>query len=303
VGYSAPSLDREPAKAGFVAAGPRGATSVASRPARRSLRRLLFVVPVLLAFFLSSCGLSTETVATVGGQSITRGELGATGAGSTTATQAAALQNLIYGELIELEARAQKITVTDAEVNAQNKEDIASTQGPDAFVMALQQQGYPSSASYFQTLRQQLLIQKMRPVWFTGNVDAVTLQLLTTDSEQKAKEVTQKGRAGASFDDLLKQYAPAAAQTPDVVNSPGSIAVSGLNARVRSAFPEIKEGVYSDPLPTNGGQFAVLRITKVEKRAPTEQEGQSLLLSWLDGLKAKYPVTITDPALQTASGQ
>ncbi len=263
------------------------------------LRTSYFVLPLALMIALSSCGLSTETVATVGGQSITRGELAAI-AGSAPASQAAALNNLVYGELIELEARAQKVTVTDAEVNAQNKEDIAATQGPDAFVQALQQQGYPSSASYFQTLRQQLLIQKMRPVWFSGTVDAVTLQLLTTDSEQKAKEVTQKGRAGASFDDLLKQYAPAAAQTPDVVNSPGSLAVSGLNARVKAAFPEIKEGVYSDPLPTNGGQFAVLRIAKVEKRAPTEQEGQGLLLAWLDGLKAKYPVTITDPALRTA---
>ncbi len=282
-----------------MAAGPRGAASAASHC---SLRRLLFVVPVLLAFLLSSCGLSTETVATVGGQAITRGELAAV-AGSAPASQVAALNNLVYGELIELEARAQKITVTDAEVNAQNKEDIASTQGSDAFVQALQQQGYPSAAAYRQTLRQQLLIQKMRPVWFSGNVDAVTLQLLTTDSQQKAQEVTQKGRAGGSFDDLLKQYAPAAAQTPDVVNSPGSIAISGLNARVRSAFPEIKEGAYSDPLPTNGGQFAVLRIAKVEKRAPTEQEGQGLLLSWLDGLKAKYPVTITDPTLRAAAGQ
>jgi hypothetical protein len=293
VGYSAPSPDREPAKAGFVAAGPRGATSVASR---HSFRRLLFTVPVLLAFFLSSCGLSTETVATVGGQSITRGELAAI-AGSAPASQAAALQNLVYGELIELEARAQKVTVTDAEVNAQNKEDIAATQGADAFVQALLRQGYPSSASYFQTLRQQLLIQKMRPVWFTGTVDAVTLQQLTTDTEQKAQEAVQKGRAGTAFDELVKTYAPASAQSPDQVNIPGSIAV---NAQVRAAFSEIKEGVYSNPLPLGSGQYAVLRITKVEKRAPTDQEGQGLLLAWLDGLKAKYPVTITDPALRTA---
>ncbi|HEY8599818.1 MAG TPA: peptidylprolyl isomerase [Thermomicrobiales bacterium] len=268
-------------------------------------QRWLFVIRhssfvILVAFLLSACGLSTETVATVGGQAITRGELAAAGAGSTPASQAAALNNLVYGELIELEARAQKITVTDAEVNAQNKEDIAATQGPDGFVQALQQQRYPSSAAYFQTLRQQLLIQKMRPIWFTGTVDAVTLQLLTTDSQQKAQEVTQKGRAGASFDDLLKQYAPAGAQTPEAVNSPGSLAISRLNPQVRAAFPEIKEGVYSDPLPANGGQYAVLRIAKVEKRAPTEQEGQDVLLSWLESLKAKYPVTITDPALRTA---
>ncbi len=270
-------------------------------------RRWSFVIRhssfvILLAFVLSACGLSTETVATIGGEKITRGELAAVGA-TTPASQASALDNLIYGRLIELEARAQKITVTDEEVRAQNREDIAASGGTDPFVQNLLQQGYPSAASYYQTLRQQLLIQKMRPIWSKGDVQAVTLQLLTTDSQARAQEVTQKGRAGASFDALLQEYAPPQAQTPDVVNSPGSIAVNSLNARVKSAFPEIKQGAWSDPLPTNGGQFAVLYIAKVENRAPTEREGQGLLLAWLDGLKAKYPVRITDPTLRAAAGQ
>ena len=131
----------------------------------------------------------------------------------------------------------------------------------------------------------------------------MTLQLLTTDSQQKAQEVTQKGRAGMAFDDLLKQYAPTAAQSTTVVNSPGSIAIDSLNTQVRSAFPELKQGAFSDPLPTNGGQFAVLYIAKVENRAPTEDDAQKLLVAWLDGLKSKYPVTITDPELRAASGQ
>ena len=273
---------------------------VAGKSYRRVLRTSYFVLPLLFEMALGACGLSTETVALVGGQKITRGELAATGA-TTSASQAAALDNLVYGRLIDLEARAQKITVTDEEVAAQNTSDIAATQGgANAFVQALTQQGYPSAAAYYQTLRQQLLIQKMRPIWAVGNVDAVTLQLLTTDSQARAQEVTQKGRAGASFDALLKEYAPAPAQAPDVVNSPGSIAVSSLNARVRGSFPEIKQGVYSEPLPTNGGQFAVLYIAKVENRAANEQESQGLLLSWLEGLKAKYQVTIIDPALRAA---
>ena len=266
------------------------------------LRTLYFVLPLLLAFLLSACGLSTDTVATVGGEKITRGELAALGA-TTPASQAAALDNLIYGRLIEIEARAQKVTVTDEEIATQNRTDITTSQGTDSFVQALLQQGYPSAAAYYQTLRQQLLIQKMRPTWFTGNVNAVTLQLLTTDSQARAQEVTQKGRGGAAFDALLKEYAPTPAQAPDVVNSPGSIAVNSLNERVRSSFPQIAQGAWSEPLPTNGGQFAVLYIAKIESRAPSEQEGQGLLLAWLDGLKTKYPTTITDPTIRSAAGQ
>lgn len=277
-------------------------------PTLRSLKHssssrppLLAVAALALSLVLSACGFTTDTVATVGGDTITRGELNAAAGPSATADRATALNNLVYGRLIELEARAQKVTIGPSDLNTQTMADIRDAQGTDGFQQSLLVQGYPSAAAYQQTTRQQLLIQKMRPYWNKAEVESVTLQLLSTDSQAKAQEAAQKGRAGTPFDELLKTYAPAAAQDPQVVNSQGSIAVDALNPTIRDSFQGIKEGAYSDPIPAGGGQqYVVLRIAKVERRAPTEREQNGLIASWLDGLKTKYPVVVEDPTLRSA---
>lgn len=264
----------------------------------RSVPPLITVL--VLSLFLASCGFTTDVVATVGGDRITRGELNAA-APSASTDRGTALSNLIYGHLIELEARAQSISLSSGELNAKNATDIQDSQGIDGFQQNLLAQGYPSAAAYAQTIRQQLLIQKMKPLWNKAEVEAVTLQLLTTDTQAKALEAAQKGRAGTSFDDLLKAYAPVQAQDPTVVNSQGSIAVDALNPTIRDSFKGIKEGSYSDPIPTGGAQYVVLRIAKVARRAPTDREQNGLIASWLDGLKTKYPVVIDDPTLRLAA--
>jgi hypothetical protein len=253
-----------------------------------------------LAVLLSACSFSTDTVATVGPEKITRGELVAL-AGSSPSSQAQALDTLIYSRLIDLAARAHGVTVDNRQVNAQIAADLATAQGTENFASFITQ-NYASAAAYQQNARQQLLIEGLRPYWAKPTVQAITLQLLATDTQQKAQEVVQKGRAGASFDDLLKQYAPPAAQTPDVVNSQGSIAVDALNPAVRASFGPIQAGAWSDPIPNNG-QFIVLHIAAVEDRAPTEREKNGLVAAWLDSLRTVYPVTITDPALRAATNQ
>jgi hypothetical protein len=98
-----------------------------------------------------------------------------------------------------------------------------------------------------------------------------------------------------NFDDLVKTYASANAQSAQVVNSAGSIATEGLNPTIRSSFPTIKEGEYSAPFPAgSSGQYAVVRIAKVEQRAPTAREEQALLYNWLRSLYGKYHVTINE---------
>lgn len=251
-----------------------------------------------LALLLSACSFSTDTVATVGPDKITRGELVAF-AGSSPANQAQALNTLVYSHLIDLEARARGVTADGRQVNARVAADLATAQGTDNFASFLAQ-NYSSAAAYQQNTRQQLLIEGLRPRWARPSVQAVTLQLLATDTQARAQEVTQKGRAGAAFDELLKGYAPAAAQAPDVVNSQGSIAVDALNPAVRASFGQIAAGAWSDPIPNNG-QFIVLHIAAVENRAPTAREENGLVAAWLDSLRATYPVTITDPALRAAA--
>ncbi len=262
---------------------------------------ILPALAVTLSLLLAACGFTTDAVATVGSERITRGDLNATAGTSPQADRAAALNQLIYGRLIELEARAQRVTIDAGEVNARNATEITAAQGTDGFQQNLLAQGYPSAAAYQQTTRQQLLIQKMRPFWNKPEVEAVTLQLLSTETQAKALEASQKGRAGTPFDDLLRAYSPVAAQDPQVVNSQGSIAVDALNPTIRESFKGITEGSYSDPIPTSGTQYAVLRIAKVERRAPTEREQNNLIAFWLDGLKTKYPVVINDPVLRATA--
>ncbi|HEU5328241.1 MAG TPA: hypothetical protein VFU78_09120 [Thermomicrobiales bacterium] len=356
---------------------------------------------VAIAGLLAGCGFSTDTAATVGGETITRGEFQqATADGSTTLT------DLINDRILLLEARAQGVTISDAQVNAQIGDDLKQTeqavqqqhsQALDALASSAAQQLRPivnahggtaladadlvkvvrqqidviqqaldarpagfasdvpdrlvndqaigltnafsaqgffvppqelaptvgqiaqqlnspqnnvttadtfqqnlaqlqfTSASYMQNTRRQLLSEALRPSWYKPQVEALTLQLLVADNQAKAQEAVQKGRAGMNFDDLVKTYASANAQSPQVVNSAGSIATEGLNPSIRSSFPAIKEGEYSEPfLAGSSGQYAVVRIAKVEQRAPTAREEQALLYNWLHSLYSKYHVTINE---------
>ncbi len=276
-------------------------TGVAGTGRRYAGRTLAVLLPLVLAFVLSACGLSTDTVATVGNEKITRGQLAATGA-TTPASQASALQNLIYVRMLDQEARAQKITVSAEEIAAQNQRDITDLQGTEGFVQTLLQQGAPGSGPYFQSVRQQILLEKMRPLWQTGTVTSITFQQITTDSLQKAQEAVQKGRAGTAFEELVKTYSLPTAQTPDKYTIP-PISQSAIPGSIRSSFPNLNEGSYSEPIPNGPSTYVILRVAKVENRAPTAQDSQELILKWLESLRAKYPVTINDPTLQAAMGQ
>jgi hypothetical protein len=95
----------------------------------------LLPLAVVLALVLSACGLSTDTVATVGGDRITRGELNAFGVearasarntGNPEPTDAEVLQTLVFYRLLELSGREQKLSVTPQEVEAETATQIAA---------------------------------------------------------------------------------------------------------------------------------------------------------------------------------
>ena len=161
--------------------------------------------------------------------------------------------------------------------------------------------GYASSDTFNQAFREQLLEQKLQPL-YVHKVDAVTLQQLITDSPDKAQQALDKARAGTPFADLVKQYAIQAAQSDQVVNGIGSTVPAFFKPEVRALFPSLQEGAYSNvltvPSQTPGGNptYAIFRITKAEQRDPTADEIQQLRDSWLEGLRARYVVT-ENPAL------
>lgn len=269
--------------------------------------RALPIAVVAVAMLLSACSFSTDTVATVGGTKITRGELNAELQAQPAQSRdtGQTLDRMIFYRLLELEAQAHKITITEDEITARNNADIASIkqQFPsgtistsDIFQQGLLSQGITGATAYRQSLREQLLIEKLRPYWYKSPVDMVTIRLLVVDSPDKGVEAANKGRAGTSFDDLVKTYAGITYQDPAVVDSFGSRPVDVLGTQVKSAFKQIKQGEYSDPIQVSPGQYIVLYISKLENRAPTDQEAQSLVGPWGDSLRSKYKVTV-DPSL------
>ena len=98
---------------------------------------ILRLVPLILALalVLSACGLSTDTVATVGGERITRGELHSYGVearaaarniGEPEPTDAQLLQQLALLRMLALSARDQKLTVTPQEIRAEIASQVAA---------------------------------------------------------------------------------------------------------------------------------------------------------------------------------
>lgn len=169
----------------------------------------------------------------------------------------------------------------------------------DTIQQQLSTSGYASSSDYRLGLRQQLLDQKVLPLYI-HQVNAITLQQLITDDKAKAQEALAKARAGANFADLVQQYALDAARGDQVVNNIGSVIPEFFPPDVKQLFPSLDVGAYSEvwttPGPNGKPVYRFFKITKNETRDPTPDEAQSLRQQWLEGLRGRYPV-YENPAL------
>lgn len=172
---------------------------------------------------------------------------------------------------------------------------LFTASNPDFVQAVLTDQGFTPGK-----LRQYMLVQLLKTQWAPAQVDAVVLQELRTDSQAKAQEAIQKGRAGTPFAELLATYQlpsmPPRANENQVPNS----YVLAATPQLQTVFKTVAPGEFSEILPTaDGSQFQVYRIVRIERRAPTTEEEEPLYQAWVSGLRTKYPVTIIDPALNT----
>ncbi len=180
---------------------------------------------------------------------------------------------------------------------------------------ALTRQGIRSGNEYRALVREELLAQKMRPLYLRP-VDAITVQRLTTDTQDKAREALGRARAGTPFNELVQQYAVEGAKSEQTVNV-GSVAVQAVDpAQLKAIFPQFREG---DPASLKAGDcseiqtvrgaggapnFQIYCIARVERREPAGQnEEAGLRRTWINGLRDKYPVRINpDLDLNPAAG-
>lgn len=169
----------------------------------------------------------------------------------------------------------------------------------DNFERNLLGEGVASGNAYRDRTRDQVLGEKLRPLYAQDQVTAVTLQQLIADRPERAREALDKARGGAPFNELVQQYAAENFKNEQIVNA-GTTIVESLSPELRGKFPQVQEGAYSDiqTAPDQRGQtyHRFFRIAKVERRAPTADDLNGLRQQWVQGLRAKYPVTIS-PAL------
>ncbi len=279
------------------------------------------LVLTLLTLALAGCSFTTDTVATVGGERITVGELNAAMArlGADASDRGAVLDQLIDNRILQLEARARNITVTEEDIDSRREADrqlaaqsIPGADPADGLQQLLTNAGITSGAAYRENIRERILLDKMR-LLYAVPIDAVTLQQLITDDRGKAQEALDKARAGVPFNELVQQYAIEGAKSDQVVNSIGSVVPATNVAGIQRLFPRYREG---DPSSIRQGEcsdvqelrgqagrtnYGFVCVSKTERRDPTSQEQGPQFQAWLKGLRQKYPVTI-NPELNLPAG-
>lgn len=210
--------------------------------------------------------------------------------------QAVAFRNALAGRGVGVPPQTLEPAVSD--LLQQLNSALYSTSDPDLFQQIFNLDYGDDNVAYQQSVRLQAIVDKLRPQW-APEVDALILQELRTDSQEKAQQAIQKGRAGTPFAELLREYQiPGVPIGPNDNTRPTSVILAG-QPELQAALKEVREGAYSEPIPTaDGSQFMVYRIVRIEKRAPNDQEAGTYFSPWFEREGAKYQVVYADPSLQ-----
>jgi foldase protein PrsA len=283
----------------------------------------------LAAFAGCSSSASSPTgsasIATVNGQAISRDEFVAKL--ETTPQAKGVLNQMVQSVLIEQYAKDNNITVDDSEV--QKKEDEIRARYPAGQFEAILKQQNLTEDDVKKILRDQLVIQKAVDkdvhvsdadvkVYISKNhatldkpaqVDA--RHILVADLPT-AQLVESKLKAGAKFEDMAKQYST----DPSSKDKGGELGFFGRGQMVppfeAAAFSQ-KVGVVGPPVKSPFGYH----IIEVEAKKPAtvatfansgstvtdqmkQQQEQTLIPAFIQGLRAKANIVISDAALQDA---
>jgi len=276
---------------------------------------VIIIIVVGLAAIFTAAFSKREIAANVGGEKITQAELNdvlVKRYGQDT------LDSLIEKKVIELEAKKEKVKISDKEKEEEMNQYIEQYGGKDAFDAALKQSGL-SKTDIEQDVIQYLSIKKMlepkikiteddMKKYFEENKDSfneeeqVQASHILVDDEKTAEEVEKKIKEGKDFAELAKEYS----KDPGSAQNGGDLGYFGKGKMVKEfedkAF-SMKIGEISEPVKTEHG-YHIIKLTgkKAAKDAKYEdhkdeikdtlfnKELQSQYQPWLEGIKAKYDI-------------
>ncbi|RYI25964.1 foldase [Bacillus infantis] len=263
------------------------------------------------AFFLSK----EPAVASVGSESIKKEELY-----SLLVKQYGdeALDALVTDKIIEMEAKKEKVTISDKEKEEELKNLKESYGGEEGFKAALEQSGV-TEAGIAEDIEKYLKTEKLLEpridlkedeikAYFDENKDQFAQQEqvkashILVEDEATAKEVKSKLDKGEEFADLAKEYSTDASNA----ESGGELGYFG-KGEMEAAFEEaafaLKANEISGPVKTDYGYHIIKVEDKKEakeavfedskeaaKKALFDERMQTEYYNWLEEKKEEYKI-------------
>ncbi|AGX06048.1 foldase [Bacillus infantis NRRL B-14911] len=263
------------------------------------------------AFFLSK----EPAVASVGSESIKKEELY-----SLLVKQYGdeALDALVTDKIIEMEAKKEKVTISNKEKEEELKNLKESYGGEEGFKAALEQSGV-TEAGIAEDIEKYLKTEKLLEpridlkedeikAYFEENKDQFAQQEqvkashILVEDEATAKEVKSKLDKGEEFADLAKEYSTDASNA----ESGGELGYFGkgeMEAAFEEAAFELKANEISGPVKTDYGYHIIKVEDKKEakeavyedskeaaKKALFDERMQTEYYNWLEEKKEEYKI-------------
>ncbi|HPF44516.1 MAG TPA: peptidylprolyl isomerase [Syntrophomonadaceae bacterium] len=289
---------------------------------QENLKKYLIVLSVLvlllagtLAYVLIRSGGKGDVVARVDGQPVSKDELYEL---MVQSNGQAALDSLISQKLVELEAKEQNITATDAEVQKELDEVAEYYGGLDVFEQSLKTYNL-TLEDVKEDLAVQVKLEKLMKLkinvtdkeiqeYFTANKELydveeqVKASHILVDTEEKAQEIRQKLEAGGDFAELAKT------NSQDTTNKDqggdlGTISRGQMVEEFEEAAFSLPVGEISQPVKTEYGYHIIKVTEKIPAREGTlaenkegirdtlfNQKMQTEYSAWLDEQYKKHKV-------------
>ena len=201
---------------------------------------------------------------------------------------ATAIEELILERVIEQEARAQRVTVSNAEVEARYKQQLqnAESQVPPGMSLDdfLKRNQFPPSR-LFARIRSQMLVEKLveRQVNLDEFVEysqiVIRIQGNTPEqqeentpaAEAKAQEAYQKIKEGLDFAEAVKEYS----EDPFSKDRGGKMNWQDMKFIVpdlRQKLQAMQPGEISEPFKTMGSYYIIRKERTGSQASPEEQQ-------------------------------